>query len=324
MTGPGPIARALGPTRDPLARSLHRLVAGCGDEPNLALADLARAAHRAEVAVLAASLLPALAPHLGDILDRQRRFDALLELALAEVAPVLVAGPPVALAKGTATAAWCYAVSAERQRKDLDLLVGDALPEVRSRLLARGWRDHLDPRASRDVTTARAWPMAKELGRATIGLDLHRGLVHGTWCRPDVAAMIAAAVPGRTVLPVTSAVDTLVHTAVHLTGSGYHEPLKGWVDLLRLAPLVSPDMLAARAAHHHARTATWACLGVVGRWFGDQPGLAAIIAAHRAELGTPRHGRLIDALLAGEHATPERRPMPRGLAYRFWRLAARD
>lgn len=305
------------PVRDPVAIDLHHLLVGRG--PITSASDqLAALAHREQVAVMASALEPALQPLLAPVIERQRRFDALLELALADIAPTVADVAPTALLKGSAAAAWVYPETAWRMRKDIDLLVGEALPEVRRAMLARGWRDHLDPRASHDPHVARAWPMARELGRTTISIDLHRRLVHGAWCRPDVTAMLSSSVEGRAALPVTNVADTFVHTALHLVGTGYHEPLKGWIDLARLLPLLEPSALAKRARLHRLGTATWAALGVLQRWFSSP------VAAHRHALGTPPQGTLIDRLLAGEHATPERAPLPRGLAYRLWRILARD
>ena len=293
--------------RDPSAEALRRLLS---QRPWSGPLDaIAKAAHRGEVAVMAHAIEPRLP--LADVVLRQRRFDALLELALSDAAVTLAAVAPVALLKGSAAVAWAYPETAWRMRRDIDLLVGDALPEVRATLLARGWRDA----ATGLSPSLRAWPMSRELGQTTIGIDLHRRLTHAAG--PDVPAMLAARVAGRAQLPVTSVADTVVHTTLHLTHSGFHEPLKGWVDLARLVPLTSPAELAARAALHHAKTATWTCLGVVERWFGIAP-------AYRAAIARPFQGALIDALLAGGGATPETRPLPRGIAYRLWRRLTRD
>ncbi len=270
---------------------------------------IADAAHRAEVAVMAYALEPRLP--LADVALRQRRFDALLELALADSADALVGVAPVALLKGSAAAAWAYPETAWRMRRDIDLLVADALPEARAALLARGWRD-----AATGLSPAhRAWPMVRELGQSTVSIDLHRRLTHAAG--PDVQAMLASRVAGRASLPVTSVADTIVHTTLHLTNSGFHEPLKGWVDLARLVPLTTPHELAARAALHRAKTATWACLGVLERWFVLAPD-------YRAAFTRPLQGVLVDALLAGDGMTPETWPVPRGVAYRLWRRLARD
>lgn len=290
--------------RDPIADALRRLVS---QRPWSAPLDaVAKAAHRAEVAVMAHALDPRLP--LAEVVLRQRRFDALLELALADLEGV-GALAPVALLKGSAAAAWAYPETAWRMRRDIDLLVGDALPDVRAALLVRGWRD------GAAASAARAWPMLRELGATTISIDLHRRLTHAAG--PDVPAMLAARVAGRAQLPVTSVADTVVHTALHLTNSGFHEPLKGWVDLARLVPLTTPHELAARATLHRARTATWACLRVVERWF-------ELAVDYRAAIARPAQGLLIEALLAGDGVTPETRSMPRGVAYRLWRRLARD
>lgn len=315
---------ALGPpARDPVAIALHRALAGRPWDPDVPLEALGEAALGVQVAVLTRTLVPATRPLLAEAEARLRRQDALLELGLAHAARALggLAAPavaPVALMKGSAAIVWVYESSALRQRGDLDLLVGDALIDVRRALLAAGWRDANDPRHGPDPTRVRAWNMSLALGGGSVSLDLHRHLVHRPWCRPDVASMLARRVPGRAPLPVTDPADTWINTAIHLLGTGLHEPLKGWIDLLRLLPLIPPAVLAARAHAHHLVTGAWVCLGVLGRWFG------APIDEHRAALGRPPHAALLERLTAGEHHTPERRPLPRGVSYRLWPRLVRD
>lgn len=305
------------PRRDPVAVALHRALTGrpWADVPASALAELARAE---QVAVLTSALVPAVRPLLADAEARLRRHDALLELGLAHAARALGDVAPVALMKGSAAIGWAYEQSAWRQRNDLDLLVGDALPEVRRALLARGWRDANDPRHGPDPARVRAWNMDAELGGGVVSLDLHRRLVHRPWCRPDVSSMLARRVTGRAPLPLTDPADTWINTAIHLLGTGFHEPLKGWIDLLRLLPLVTPEALAARAHTHALVAGTWTCLGVLSRWF-DVP-----VEPHRAALGRPSQAALLERLTAGEHHTPERRPLPRGLSYRLWPWLVHD
>jgi len=259
-----------------------------------------------------------LAPFLGEEVRRRRRLDAMLELGLARAERALRDGPPVALLKGSAAAAWVYPETAWRQRRDIDLLVGEALPEVRRTLLAQGWRDANDPRYGQDPHRVRAWNMSADIGGGTVNLDLHHHLVHASWCRPDIRLMLASRVEGRAPLPVTCPSDTMVNTAIHILGTGFHEPLKGWIDLLRLLPLVSPDELALRARAHGLVTGMWVCLGVLARWFG------VAVQAQRAVLGRPLQAGLLEYLTAGEHATPERRPLPRGVSYRLWPQLVRD
>lgn len=318
---------ALGPpARDPGAIALHRALAGRAWSPDVPLTVLGEAAISEQVAVLTHALVPATRPLLAEAAARLLRRDALLELGLAHAARALghVAAPsvapvaPVALMKGSAAIGWAYESSAMRERRDLDLLVADALPEVRRALLAAGWRDANDPRHGPDPTRVRAWNMSLALGGGSVSLDLHRHLVHQPWCRPDVPSMLARRVPGRALLPVTDPADTWINTAIHLLGTGFHEPLKGWIDLLRLLPLVPPTLLAARAHAHHLVTGAWVCLGVLGRWF------EAPVDDHRAALGRPPQAALLEHLAAGEHHTPERRPLPRGVSYRLWPRLVRD
>ncbi len=304
------------PLIDPAWQALHRGLAGRPwTGPPSEIADRAR---RGQVAVIAAATVPELAPHLVDAVDHWRRVDALLSFAADRLGPIVTPIAPVALLKGSAAAALVYPESAWRQRRDLDLLVGDALPEIRRALLAHGFSDAHDRRRGDDPTRVRAWNMAVQLGGGTVNVDLHRALVHTPWCRPDVAGMLARRLSDRGPLPVTDHADTIVNTMIHLLGTGFHEPLKGWIDILRLLPRTSPATLAERATQHSLITGTWLCLGVLGRWF------EAEIAAYHDRLGKPLQAGLLQHLASGQHATPERRPLPRGLAYRLWPQLVRD
>lgn len=279
---------------------------------------VAEAAKNAQVVVFAHENVFELRPLLAEAAAQQRRLDALLELGAAHASRVLRDVGPVALMKGSAAAAWVYPESAWRQRRDIDLLVGEALPDVRRVLLAHGWEDANDPRHGQDPNKVRAWNMSVRLGGGLVSFDLHRHLVHDGWCRPDIGLMLENRVEGRAAMPVTSAVDTMVNTAIHMLGTGFHEPLKGWIDLLRLLPLVTPEELAAGARAHGIVTGMWVCLGVLGRWF------EAPVRAHRDRLGRPFHAGLLEYLTAGEHVTPERRLLPRGVSYRLWKVLVRD
>ncbi len=313
------LGRLLGPPRvDPTEVALREALVTGHVPPELA-ARVALAARYGEVAVLAAEAAPALRPHLADAVARQRRVDTLLQLGLDHAARALDRAGlrEVALLKGTAAAAWAYPDSAWRFRRDLDLLVGPRLLEVRQALLAAGWRDHASPGESPE--RGRTWSLTLPLGQNAVSLDLHRRLVHSPWCRPDPASILAAAIPGKAPLPVSDPTDTFLHTTLHLVGNGFHEPLKGWLDLLRLLPLVAPDPLAARAHAFGLATATWLALTVLARW------LHADTAAHARPLAPPPWRRhLLGYLAAGDHATPERQPLPRALSWRLWRALARD
>lgn len=285
---------------------------------------LVRAARQAEVAVLAAETVPALREALGPAAMRQRRVDALLELGLARAARALGAAGVrrVALLKGSAAAAWVYPETAWRMRRDLDLLVGEGLVTARRALLDDGWRDDVSPEyRPLGPERSRAWPMVTSFGQNTVSLDLHRTLIDArdAWCHPIVEDILDEAVSGRAALPVTSPRDTALHTVMHLSHNGFHEPLKGWVDLWRLVPTLDPVALAARARTHGLRVATHVCLAVVERWFGVST------RPHRDALGLPRWRTTpLEFLTSGDRATPERRPLPRGWSRRLWRTVLGD
>lgn len=308
---------------DPTMVALRRALSG---QPYNALSPsspasldaLAAAAIRHEVEVAISELVPALASRLANATLERRRQDAILELAAQSLAP-LAAIAPVALLKGSASAVQVYPHTSWRHRKDLDLLVGDNLPAVRNSLLAHGWTDAVTPRRQSEGPSAvRAWPMVRALGPYGVSLDLHRQIHAGSWCCVDSAAVLAAATT-RSPLPITSPVDTLLTTVVHLVGSGFHEPLKGWLDLARLVPIAPPADLATRAHRFGLTTATWLCLTVVRRWFAvdTTPSLTA--------LAPPRlTARLLEHLAAGDHDTPERRPLYKGLSQRLWQSLLSD
>jgi hypothetical protein len=278
-----------------------------------ALDALAAAATRHEVEVIAVELVPALASRLAGATLERRRADAILELATQSLAPLTTVAP-VALLKGSASAVQVYPHTAWRHRKDLDLLVGDNLPTVRQALLAQGWTDAVTPRRQAEgPATVRAWPMVRALGPYGVSLDLHRKIHTTPWCHVDSAAVLTAAVSTSRPLPITSPVDTLLTTVVHLVGSGFHEPLKGWLDLARLVPLVSAAELSTRAHRFHLATATWLCLAVARRWFAVDTTLHETQVAPQA-----LHRRLLEHLAAGDHDTLERRPLYKGLSQRLW------
>lgn len=314
----------MGAMRDHLYRDLRAaLTTGqvpAGADP----AGLVRAARQGEIAVLVAETIPALRAALAPAVQRQRRVDALLELGLARAARALrVAGlERVALLKGSAAAAWVYPETAWRMRRDLDLLVGERLVQARQALLEDGWHDDVSP-AYRPLgpERSRAWPMVVSLGQNKVSLDLHRMLIEPSdpWAHPSVEDMLDEAVPGRAPLPVTSLRDTALHTVLHLSNNGFHEPLKGWVDLWRLVPGLDPNTLAARARAHGLRVATHVCLAVIERWFGVST------RDLRDAIGLPRWRTFaLEILSSADDATPELRRLPRGWSRRLWRTALRD
>lgn len=264
---------------------------------------LADAAKRHEVEVFAVARVPELARCLRAEVEDRRRTAAILELAQAELSRHLV-DFQAAWLKGAVT--WrLYPEGAYRTRRDMDLLVGDGIAEVRLSLLSRGWNDAVTPRrAVAGPLAVRAWPMTKSYGPFGVSLDLHRQVGHA-WCRMDAKAVLADAVDGA-----TSPEDTFLTTLSHLVESGFHEPMKGWVDLAWLAERIDVARLVARARWFGMEAALWLADHVLARWFPGGTRIPVRLGARR---------ELLAHLAAGDHDTPERQPLYKGLSQRLWR-----
>jgi hypothetical protein len=279
-------------------------------------AELARLARSSQTVFLAAAHAPALASQLAPTIRRARQVDALLGLGAERAAQALrpLEGLKVALLKGSATGVLCWDEPAARQRQDLDLLVRpEDFKAVRAALWNAGWRDSPDPETGGPPFSGRTFGMRLKVGGASVSLDLHRDLVKPAWCGlagPRFrTAFLDGAISGPAPLPVTNHLHTFLHTVAHIVHAGFRLPLKAFVDLVRLLPHLDDETLAAGAAVWGLRTATWACLTVVERWFQVQrPGLLAQLAPGMAKRW------VLQRILAGEGASAERVPSPRWTA----------
>jgi hypothetical protein len=309
-------------------------------------AALARLARSARVSVLAAERRPSLAPHLGRSLAAAERHAALLALVTDQLAATV--GPlaeATCLLKGSAAIALVYARPAERERRDLDLLVDPAaFPALRAALWNTGWRDDPNRDAPGPPFSGRTLAMRRRFGAVTVSLDLHRDLVDRPWCgllgdafrrrfltgavrerapsglaapapaapsglaapAPAAPSGLAAPAPAAT-LPVSSPVDTFLHTIAHLAAAGFPPTLAPWVDLTRLAPLCPAEALAEAAAAYRLRSAAWLALTTLSRWFGCETGearaalaltrtrAAVLTRAFRGDGGTPASHAMAEA-----------------------------
>ncbi len=235
---------------------------------------LARLAFAARVSVLATSRAPALGPLLKARVAAAERQTALLELVCAQVGVTLGAlgDDATCLLKGSAAIAHVYPRPAERERRDLDLLVAPAaFREVRARLWNAGWRDDPTRDGPGPPFSGRTHGMLRRFGAVTVSLDLHRDLVDRGWCglRGEAfqRAFLADAARGIAPLPVSSPVDTALHTLAHLAAGGFRPTLGPWVDLVRLLPGIAPEALAERAGRYRLRGAAWLGVVTVERWF---------------------------------------------------------
>lgn len=295
------------PVVDPVMVALRRVLAPSPSTiDGVSMPALADAARRHEVEVFAALRVPELATILKTEISDRRRAVAILELAQAEVSADL-ASFQVAWLKGSVTAS-LYPQTACRSRRDLDLLVGDQIHDVRLHLLSRGWKDAVTPsRAEAGPLAVRAWPMTRAYGPFGVSLDLHRHLLARPWCSLEPGPVLAASKAG---LPIPE--DTFLITLNHLIESGLHEPMKGWLDLAWLAPTVTPNTLTQRAQGFAMERAVWLADLVLTRWFpGHRP--LSRTAPNRLTRQVLGH------LAAGDHDTPERQPLYKGLSQRLWR-----
>jgi hypothetical protein len=292
----------------PAWRALRQLVGPETREtpatPAVADATLAQLAFKARVTTLAATRRPPLAPLLARQLAMVERHAGLLELVAAEVGEALgaVGAEATCLLKGSAAIAHVYARPAERERRDLDLLVDPAaFRDVRARLWNTGWRDDPTRDAPGPPFSGRTIAMLRRFGPATVSLDLHRDLVDRGWCGlrgPAFRrAFLGGAARGLAPLPVSSTVDTALHTLAHLAAGGFRPTLGAWIDLTRLMPPLEPDRLAEAATRYRLRAVAWLGVRTLARWFG------LALPAHEEALTLPRaHAALLGRVFRGEGA----------------------
>ena len=315
------VARAAGPRRvqadEALWRDFRRLLQGdrgvVGRWPATGLARLARGS---ETVLLATARAPELAAALAPAVRRARQVDALLSLGAERAAEALrpLAGVKVALLKGSATSVLCWDEPAARQRQDLDLLVRpEDFNAVRAALWNAGWRDSPNPETGGPPFSGRTFGMRMKIGPAHVSLDLHRDLVKPAWCGLTGStfrdAFLDGAVTGLAPLPVTNALHTFLHTVAHIVHAGFRIPIKVFIDLVRLLPLLDDRAIVAAARTWGLCTATWACLTVVERWFQVQrPSLRRALAVPSARQW------VLQRILAGRGAFAEAAPSPRWTA----------
>ncbi len=287
------VVRRAGPAAEVEAwQALRRLVGPAGETRTgeaVPAVTLARLAHGARVTILAATRAPDLAPLLRARCAAIERHAAILELVTARVGEVLgpLGAETTCLLKGSAAIGLAYDRPAERERRDLDLLVlPSAFQGVRTALWNDGWRDDPTRDAPGPPFSGRSFGMVRRFGAVTVSLDLHRDLVDRAWCGlrgPAFReAFLAGAIRGRAPLPVSSPVDTGLHTLAHLAAGGFRPTLGAWIDLTRLVPGVGPEALAEAAARWRLRGAAWVGVATLGRWFGQA------LPEHARALDLPR------------------------------------
>jgi hypothetical protein len=283
------------------------------------VAAIANEARRGEVTVLAAKACPVLAEALEADVRRQAVVDLSLGLLERRLGAVLDAAGvgTVALLKGSVTARTLYDAPGERFRKDVDALVApSAMARAVAALEADGWTSRPNAAEARlGPGRTRTWTMTIGLPAGTFSADLHQTLFPGRRFKVDPAAILRRARPapdGIVGLALAAPEDTLLHLAVHTARAGFHEPMKGLVDLHRYVAraAVRWDLLARRAVAWRAAAATWACLRVVDRWFGT----AAPAWVMRALRPPWPQARLLAYALSGDGPYPLRRDVTKWAA----------
>ncbi len=300
---------------DPGADGLRRLLRGDTPDDGCDWDAIATAARHCEVPTLAAAGHPELNRRLSRAARRQALVDMNLELALDRVARALNGAgiERVALLKGSATAYTLYDAPQQRVRRDVDILVSDAdMAEVVRALRMDGWRNDAGPsEARRGPLKVRAWPLVLDLPIGEITCDVHRRLAAWESFNIDVEGILDRRVPTTAPLASASLEDLFLHTAIHLAVNGFHEPLKAWVDLVRLLRRSELDrgVIAQRARAWNASTAVWCALRVLYRWFGvEEPDLAN---ATRPE---PARASALRWLLSGDGLYPLRSDVDKAVA----------
>lgn|GEM_PF-1732128 len=291
------------------------------------LDSLASVAVQAELTAFVAARYPPVVSRLTGALARAKRSHALLELAAAHLTQSLHSSDlhtRVALLKGSASGPLAYPDASWRQRRDLDLLVSpDDFQRVRAALWNSGWRDSPGRESGGQPFAGRTFDMRLRLGAVTVGLDLHRNLIAPAWCglsgdgfRRDFLSRKVRQPVG---LAITDPIDTFIHTVAHIVHAGFHLSMKAFVDLKLLFAIIDHEECARRLAQYRLRTATWACLGVVHRWFGQD--VDALRERIRPPIG---RARLIDSLLSGQGALAISPAIPRWRAVHGFPVLLKD
>ncbi|KKW91324.1 nucleotidyltransferase domain-containing protein [Sphingobium chungbukense] len=161
---------------------------------------------------------------------------------------------PVLLLKGTAYAAAGLRAGQGRFIGDLDILVPrEAMEQVEHALLRAGWEWVKDD--PYDDAYYRQWmhelPPMIHAGRDRM-IDVHHSILPLTARQaPDMAAMIADAVPIAKGLYMLSPEDRICHAAAHLLADGdLAGGLRNLWDIVCLLDGIDPSALEARAARH--------------------------------------------------------------------------
>lgn len=269
---------------------------------------LARAALIGGVTRLTLDARPDLTQFLAAEAEARLYWDLALERACA-AATVALAGVgirPLAL-KGSATAHLVYADPAQRERRDVDLLVRPReFDAAVAALRERGWAP-----AAQDAWWARARatryevPLSRPDDRDGLEVDLHARLTLYDHLPIDHEGLHArglrmAGVP----MAIAAPTDALLHTCLHAATTGFRVPLRAWVDVTRLMAdaRVDPQVLVARARAWNIAPAVWAGLRVAQRWL-DAPVSPRTLAA----LAPPRPvAAALSWLLSGDGARPLR------------------
>jgi hypothetical protein len=287
---------------------LRRLL--LGDRPT-SLGDLdalVAAVKNGEVVTLAAAADSDLAANLSRDVRRQALVDGCLELALSRAAAAFERKgiDECCLLKGSATSLMLYEASVLRVRRDVDVLVSETQFRRAIQALADdGWEPDVSAMAQmQGPAHSRDWSMTLELPIGRISCDLHQRLFPGDRFRVDHAGILSRATCGAFPLAVPALEDLFLHTALHIARNAFLEPYKAWWDLVLLtrAPGFSWEALAKRAEAWRGKTALWATLTVLERWFR----IAVPAKTQRALQPGRARRRVIQHLLSGDGGFPLR------------------
>ena len=170
------------------------------------------------------------------ILARRQQRELRTEVAFIDDA-LARAGVAVVLLKGAAYAMGGLRAGRGRMMSDVDILVPrEALPQVESALMMRGWVS--DATSRYDQHYYRTWmhelPPMRHFQRGTV-LDVHHAILPLTSrLRPSSQALLAAAMPlaGGSAVKLLAPHDLVLHSATHLFHEGELERgFRGLVDL---------------------------------------------------------------------------------------------